>query len=66
MTLSKRDKQIIWHPFTQEKTASEVIAVKSASGSYIYDEKGKAYSGEERIKPPCSKDVLEKDIAQGW
>ena len=43
MTLSKRDKQIIWHPFTQEKTASEVIAVKSASGSYIYDEKGKAY-----------------------
>lgn len=43
MTLSKRDKAIIWHPFTQEKTAAEIIAVKSAKGSYIYDENGKAY-----------------------
>lgn len=43
MTLSKRDKQIIWHPFTQEKTATDVIAVSSAAGSYIYGEDGKAY-----------------------
>lgn len=42
-SLSKRDKEIIWHPFTQEKTAPNVIAIKHAKGSYIYDEDGKAY-----------------------
>ncbi len=41
--LSRRDKKIIWHPFTQEKTAAEVIAITNAKGSYIYDESGKAY-----------------------
>jgi adenosylmethionine-8-amino-7-oxononanoate aminotransferase len=40
--LSLRDKKIIWHPFTQEKTADIVIAAK-AKGCYIYDENGKAY-----------------------
>lgn len=43
MKLSKRDKRIIWHPFTQEQTAAEVIAVQRALGSYIYDENDKAY-----------------------
>ncbi len=43
MTLSKRDKHIIWHPFTQEKTAPEIISIKKALGAYIYDENGKAY-----------------------
>jgi adenosylmethionine-8-amino-7-oxononanoate aminotransferase len=43
MTLSKRDKKIIWHPFTQSKTEPELIAIKRASGSYIYDENDKAY-----------------------
>lgn len=43
MTLSQRDRRIIWHPFTQEKTASEVIPIKSAKGSYLYDEQDKAY-----------------------
>ncbi len=43
MTLSQRDKNIIWHPFTQEKTASNVIAIKHAKGSYVYDEGDKAY-----------------------
>ena len=41
--LSTRDKKILWHPFTQEKTAEEVIAITNAKGSYIYDESGKAY-----------------------
>ncbi len=41
--LSARDKKILWHPFTQEKTATEVIAITNAKGSYIYDESGKAY-----------------------
>ena len=43
MILSRRDKKIMWHPFTQEKTAAEVIAIKRAAGSYIYDENNKAY-----------------------
>jgi adenosylmethionine-8-amino-7-oxononanoate aminotransferase len=43
MTLSQRDKKIIWHPFTQGKIAPEVIAVKRAQGCYIYDENDKAY-----------------------
>lgn len=43
MTLSKRDKQIVWHPFTQEKLAQDVISVDHAKGSYIYDENGKSY-----------------------
>ena len=43
MTLNTRDRQIIWHPFTQEKKASLPIAIKSARGSYVYDEDGKSY-----------------------
>ncbi|MBM3631903.1 MAG: adenosylmethionine--8-amino-7-oxononanoate transaminase [Alphaproteobacteria bacterium] len=43
MTLQTRDQRIIWHPFTQEKTAAEVISIKRAKGSYLYDENNKAY-----------------------
>ena len=43
MKLSERDKKIIWHPFTQQKTAKLPIAIKKAKGSYLYDENNKAY-----------------------
>jgi adenosylmethionine-8-amino-7-oxononanoate aminotransferase len=43
MTLSQRDRNLIWHPFTQEKTAAPVISMKRALGSYLYDEQDKAY-----------------------
>ena len=43
MTLSERDKKIIWHPFTQEKMATDVISIKRAQGCYLYDENDKAY-----------------------
>ena len=43
MQLINRDKKIIWHPFTQEKTAPPVIAIKKACGSYLYDENDNAY-----------------------
>ena len=43
MLLSQRDKKLIWHPFTQEKTAQDVLAIQKARGSYVYDENGKAY-----------------------
>lgn len=42
-TLALRDKRLIWHPFTQEKTATLPIAIKRAKGSYVYDEQDKAY-----------------------
>lgn len=43
MLLSERDKQLIWHPFTQEKTAKLPIAIKKAAGCYLYDEYNKPY-----------------------
>lgn len=43
MNLSERDKAIIWHPFTQEKTATPVLPVQRAQGSYVYDEHQKPY-----------------------
>lgn len=41
--LLNRDKAIMWHPFTQQKTAKDMIAIKSAKGSYVYDEKDHGY-----------------------
>ena len=43
MTLQDRDKNVIWHPFTQLKTAPIPIAIVKAEGSYFYDDKGKRY-----------------------
>ena len=38
MKLTERDNKIIWHPFTQEKTANPPITIKEGKGSYIFDE----------------------------
>ncbi|HET6245294.1 MAG: adenosylmethionine--8-amino-7-oxononanoate transaminase [Bacteroidetes bacterium] len=43
MTLNKRDAAVIWHPYTQHKTPDLPIAICSAKGAYIYDEKGQEY-----------------------
>ncbi|ETZ07326.1 adenosylmethionine-8-amino-7-oxononanoate aminotransferase [Holospora obtusa F1] len=43
MTLSIRDKKIIWHPFTQEKNAQKIVGIKKAQGSYVYDENDVPY-----------------------
>lgn len=43
MSLSERDKAIVWHPFTQEKTAKLPLAIQRAQGSWVYDEQGKSY-----------------------
>jgi adenosylmethionine-8-amino-7-oxononanoate aminotransferase len=43
MTLSTRDKKLIWHPFTQEQNAALPLAITSAAGSYVYDEQGRPY-----------------------
>lgn len=42
MTLADRDKALIWHPFTQEKTALPRIGIRNAQGAYLYDENGNA------------------------
>lgn len=43
MTLSIRDRQLIWHPFTQEKMADLPIAITRGSGTYLYDEQQRVY-----------------------
>jgi adenosylmethionine-8-amino-7-oxononanoate aminotransferase len=43
MNLSERDKNAVWHPFTQLKTAPLPIAIVKGKGAYFYDEEGKRY-----------------------
>lgn len=43
MSLVERDREFIWHPFTQEKIADLPIAITHAKGSYLYDEDNKKY-----------------------
>lgn len=43
MTLQERDKQAVWHPFTQIKTAPLPVAIVRGEGAYFYDEAGKRY-----------------------
>ncbi len=38
MSLSQRDRNLIWHPFTQEKISDLPVAVKKGKGSYLVDE----------------------------
>ncbi len=42
-TLAERDKALIWHPFTQEKTATARLAVARGSGAWLYDIDDKPY-----------------------
>lgn len=39
--LSDKDKQYIWHPFTQHATESDAIVISRAKGACLYDEQGK-------------------------
>lgn len=41
--LSERDSKIIWHPFTQMKTAEAPIAIVKGEGARLYDEAGNVY-----------------------
>ena len=40
---SKRDQEVIWHPFTQMKTAGEPIAIVKGENTLLFDEAGKTY-----------------------
>lgn len=43
--LDKKDKEYVWHPFTQMKEwlADTPLVIEKGIGSYIYDTKGKKY-----------------------
>lgn len=43
MNLSQRDKQVIWHPFTPQKSMTDPIAVVKGEGVYLFDEDGNKY-----------------------
>jgi adenosylmethionine-8-amino-7-oxononanoate aminotransferase len=43
MDIQERDKKVVWHPFTQIKTAPLPIAIVKGEGAYFYDDKGKRY-----------------------
>lgn len=43
MNLSQRDRQVIWHPYTQMQTAAPPIAIARGEGAYLWDDKGNRY-----------------------
>ncbi len=43
MSLSSRDLQVIWHPYTQMLLAEQPIAIVKGEGVYLTDENGKKY-----------------------
>jgi len=43
MSLVDRDLKIIWHPYTQMKTAEPPIPIVRGEGACLYDEDGKCY-----------------------
>jgi adenosylmethionine-8-amino-7-oxononanoate aminotransferase len=43
MSLVDRDLKVIWHPYTQMKTALPPIPIVRGEGACLYDEEGKCY-----------------------
>ncbi|MFZ4435976.1 MAG: adenosylmethionine--8-amino-7-oxononanoate transaminase [Flavobacterium psychrophilum] len=43
MTLSQRDQQHNWHPYTQHKTSLPAVAIVKGEGALLWDEEGKEY-----------------------
>jgi|SRR5581483_1492230 len=43
MSLVDRDLKIIWHPYTQMKTAQPPIPIVRGEGALLFDENGKSY-----------------------
>lgn len=42
-SLSNRDHNVIWHPYTQHQMTALPIALKRGEGAYVYDENNKSY-----------------------
>jgi adenosylmethionine---8-amino-7-oxononanoate aminotransferase len=43
MSLTDRDLQVIWHPYTQMKTAMPPVGIVRGEGALLFDENGKQY-----------------------
>lgn len=43
MSLSTRDQQVIWHPYTQMKLSDAPIAIVRGEGIYLFDDAGNRY-----------------------
>jgi len=43
MNLSERDRQHLWHPYTQHKTAAPIIGIERGKDALLWDENGKEY-----------------------
>ncbi len=43
MTLRERDRNSVWHPYTQVQTADPPIAIVRGEGARVFDESGKTY-----------------------
>ncbi len=43
MKLTERDKNVIWHPFTQQKNMPPPLAINNAKGILLFDENGNEY-----------------------
>ncbi len=43
MSITERDKQYIWHPYTQMHTAADAIGIQRGKGTMLYGEDGKEY-----------------------
>lgn len=43
MSLVERDQKVIWHPYTQMKTASPPVPIVRGEGALLFDENGKTY-----------------------
>src|SRR5690606_35960032 len=43
MNLQQRDKAVNWHPYTQMKTAEDIIPIVKGKGIYLFDDLGKQY-----------------------
>ncbi|WP_419699169.1 adenosylmethionine--8-amino-7-oxononanoate transaminase [Mucilaginibacter sp. NFX135] len=43
MNLTERDLKVIWHPYTQMKTAAPPIGIVRGEGAGLFDEAGKKY-----------------------
>ena len=42
-SLSERDQQVIWHPYTQMKLSSPPVGITRGEGVYLIDDAGNKY-----------------------
>ena len=43
MSITSKDQQYIWHPFTRQKDMAAPLAIVKGKGTLLFDEKGNSY-----------------------